>query len=68
MEHYVNTKTNKCVLIDNDYRVYTCSCKNPDVEVMLCLTLDESLKKEGELRELNRQIAVKRKELGLLLK
>ena len=46
--------------------LWTCSCRGSDVS--LCITIDESLKREGELAELNRQIAQKRNELKLLPK
>ena len=39
---------------------------NNDIKIELCLTLNEELKKMGELRELDRKIAIRRKELGFL--
>jgi len=66
MKHLVNTQTEKWYHLDEFYRIWTCACmKPPEEQVELCLTIDESLKREGELRDLDRQIAKKRKELGL---
>ena len=59
----VNPLTKEWYGVDEDHKMYT----DPTKPVSLCLTLDETLKKEGELNEINRQIAQKRKELGLLM-
>lgn len=63
--HLVNPLTKEWFEYDDRYRLWSCACKDG---VSLCLTLDDCLLKEGELRELKRKIAQKRKELGLLQK
>lgn len=64
--HVVDPATSEWYHIDERRRLWTCDCRDEnDVHVSLCLTLDDSLVKEGEIRELDRQIAMKRKMLGL---
>lgn len=66
-EHIVNPKTEKWYHLDKNNLVWTCDCRmEADKRVSLCISICEHLKAEGELREIKRQIAEKRKELGLL--
>ncbi|MEK6882051.1 MAG: hypothetical protein AABY22_20705 [Nanoarchaeota archaeon] len=67
MKHYVDPLTKNWIHIDEDHNVWSCPCRSGH-SISLCLTIDETLKKEGELNELKHQIAMKRKELGLLVK
>lgn len=64
--HVVNTLTQKWYHVDQWNRLWTCSCTDElEKQISLCITIDESLARKGELRDLDRKIAEKRKELGL---
>lgn len=66
MIHLVNPKNEVWYHLDEKNRVWTCPCKSSTQDkVSLCLTIDESLAREGELRELGRLINDRRKQLGL---
>lgn len=68
-KHVVDPEKRHFYHLDKDFKVWTCDCAMPvDERVSLCLTLTDELKAEGELRDVKRQIAAKRKELGLLMK
>lgn len=59
-------KSGKWYHIDARYRVWGCSRMEPlEKQVSLCLAIDELLKRKGELQALEREIAIKRKQLGL---
>lgn len=62
--HLVNTLTNEWFHVDERNRLWTCPCTEGHA-VSLCITVDESLSKKGVLRDLERAIAMKRKDLGL---
>ena len=65
--HVANPETGEFFHMDELHRIYTCPCMLPHdkKKISLCITLCDCLLKEGELRELDRQIAQKRKLLGL---
>jgi hypothetical protein len=66
--HICNPQTEEFYHLDEYYNVWTCDCKSSvDTRISLCLTQCEYLQEEGKLREIKREIAQKRKELGLLL-
>ena len=62
MKPVVHTTTETWYYLDDNFNVWS----DPVKGVSLCLTQTPELKKEGELRELERQIAQLRKELGFL--
>ena len=66
MRHIVDTKNGEWFHKDELNRLWSCGCKDTG-GVSLCLSICDCLKDEGELREVKRQIAMKRKELGLLV-
>ena len=64
--HVVNTIDEKWYHIDDKFNLWTCNCREGENSVSLCLSQCDHLQDEGELRNLKRIIAEKRKELGLL--
>ena len=65
--HLVNPNTKEWFHYDDRYRLWTCDCKD-EKGVELCLSVCDCLKNESELREVKRQIAIKKKELDDLSK
>lgn len=66
IQHIVNPATKEWYHIDENYLVHTCNCMEKEYPLSLCLSVCSCLKLEGDLREVEREIAVRRKELGLL--
>ena len=67
IRHMADLKTEEIFHLDENYNVWSCDCKLPvDYRASLCLSTCNHLKEEGNLREIRRKIAEKRKELGLL--
>ena len=66
LSHVVDPKTEIWYHLDEMYRVWTCDCTSTsEIKMAICVTIDESLLRQGELRQLDRKIAEKRKILGL---
>ena len=66
--HIVNLATNEFYHLDDLNRLWTCDCLSPVNErISLCISICDHLKAEGSLRSVEREIAIKRKELGLLI-
>lgn len=66
--HLVDPKSGTWYHMDTKFRLWSCDCKQDKLfKVSLCLTIDNVLDKEGILRDLNREINDKRKELGFLI-
>lgn len=65
MRHLVETTTGKAYDMDENNMLWTCMC-DKETTVGICISICKHLKAEGDLREIKRQIAVKRKELGLM--
>lgn len=67
MKHLVNPVTNEWYHLDENNLVYTCPCRNSvEDQVSICISITKELEMEGTIRELEREIAQKRKELGFL--
>lgn len=67
VRHVVETHTKTWFHLDDNNLVYNCDCMKPiDEQVELCLSICPHLKAEGELRVVEREIAQRRKELGML--
>ena len=66
--HVVNLDTMKFYHCDDLNRLWTCDCLIPVNErISLCISICDHLKAEGNLRDIERKIAIKRKRLGLLI-
>jgi len=63
--HLVNPKTEEWFHVDENHMLWTCNCKNNSV-VSLCISITNDLEEEGNLNEIRRKTALKRKELNLL--
>lgn len=66
MRHIVDPKTEEWFHLDDKYNVWSCDCTESGMKVSLCLSQCSHLIDEGELRNIKRQIAQKKKELGIL--
>ncbi len=67
IRHVVDPETEDWYHLDEKFNVFNCACLKPvEDRAELCLSQCVHLQADGELRRVKREIAAKRKELGML--